>query len=86
MNNLSIQQLIDSGDAWKLEGHVGRRCMAAIENGDAVLGPEPRIDFWGNRVPSRHEVTPGTLGSIEYANRLREERGDEPLSIEEDKS
>ena len=86
MNELSIQQLIDSGTAWLLEGHVGRQCMAAIENGYAVLGPVAHRDYWGNRIPSRTEVVPGTLGSIEYANRLREERGDEPLSIEESQS
>jgi hypothetical protein len=27
------QALIDSGDAWKLEGHVGRTAMALIESG-----------------------------------------------------
>jgi hypothetical protein len=57
--------------------------MAAIENGDAVLGPEGHRDYWGNYVPSRHEVKPGTLGSIEYANRLRAERGDDLLTEED---
>lgn len=80
--DLSVQGLIDTGNAWRLEGSVGRHCMDAIENGDAVLGPVAHVDYWGNRVPSRTDVVPGTLGSIEYANRLREERGDDPLEIE----
>lgn len=78
---MSVQELIDTGMAWTLEGHVGRQCMAAIENGDAVLGPESRRDYWGNRVPARDEVVPGTKGSIEYANRLRAERGLPPLEV-----
>ena len=65
--NFDTQQLIDSGMAWRLEGHVGRECMRAIEQGFAVLGPEAHRDFYGNRVPSRHEVVPGTKGSVEYA-------------------
>lgn len=79
--DLSIQNLIDSGMAWRLEGHVGRQCMAAIDNGDAVLGTEGHTDYWGNYVPARSEVVPGTKGSVEYANRLREERGEEPLDL-----
>lgn len=62
-----VQNLIDSGMAWRLEGHVGRTCMAAIEAGDAVLGEEGHRDYWGNYVPSRYEVKPGTKGSVEYA-------------------
>lgn len=79
--DLSIQNLIDNGMAWRLEGHVGRQCMAAIENGDAVLGVDGHRDYYGNYVPSRTEVEPGTKGSVEYANRLREERGLDPLNL-----
>ena len=71
---LSIQDLIDTGMAWHLEGHIGRQCMAAIENGDAVLGPVGHRDYWGNWVPSRFEVEPGTVGSEAYAARRQEER------------
>ena len=65
--DLDIQDLIDSGMAWRLEGHVGRECMAAIEDGRAILGPVGHTDFYGNYVPSRFEVKPGTKGSVEYA-------------------
>lgn len=66
------QGLINSGMAWKLEGHVGRTAMAMIENGDCMLGEEGHRDYWGNYVPSRHEVQSGTKGSPEFcANRRK---------------
>ena len=77
--DLTIQGLIDSGQAWLLEGSVGRQCMAAIEDGTAILGPTGHRDYWGNYVPGRDEVKPGTKGSVEYANALREQRGEDPL-------
>ena len=62
-----LQALIDSGAAWRLEGSVGRAAMDAIEAGWCVLGDTGHRNYWGNYIPSRHEVEPGTKGSIEYA-------------------
>jgi len=64
---LDLQALIDSGMAWRLEGFVGRSAMDAIEAGACVLGETGHHDYWGNYVPSRYEVIPGTKGSVEYA-------------------
>lgn len=61
-----LQGLINSGMAWKLEGSVGRACMAAIEAGACILGPKGFNDAYGNYVPSRYEVKPGTKGSVVY--------------------
>jgi hypothetical protein len=72
----AYQQAIDSGDAWRLEGHVGRTAMGLIEQGLCVLGEEAHRDFWGNRVPSRFEVEPGSLGSVEYAAQRHAEDGE----------
>ena len=72
VNNL--QELIDSGMAWRLEGSVGRAAMRAIEDGECVLGEVGHKDYWGNYVPSRYEVEAGTKGSLEYAQRIQEER------------
>lgn len=72
VNNL--QELIDSGMAWRLEGSVGRAAMRAIEDGECVLGEIGHKDYWGNYVPSRYEVEAGTKGSMEYAQRMQEER------------
>jgi len=65
---LNAQELIDSGMAWQLEGHVGRQCMALIEDGQCTLGPVGYRDYWGNYVPSKTEVAPGTKGSQEYVD------------------
>ncbi len=60
------QALINSGQAWRLEGSVGRTAMDLIEAGKCTLGPERHKDYWGNTVPSRFDVEPGTKGSIEF--------------------
>lgn len=60
------QSLIDSGEAWRLEGAVGRTAMDLIEDGFCMLGEQGHKDFWGNYVPSRHEVEAGTKGSRQY--------------------
>jgi hypothetical protein len=61
-----LQYLIDRG-VWGLEGSCGRAMMQAINEGVCVLGPPPAWDYWGNRIPSRHEVQSGTKGSVLYA-------------------
>lgn len=75
----ALQRFIGAG-MWSLQGSYGRAMQAAIDTGECVLGPSPAHDYWGNRIPSRHEVKPGTLGSIGYANKLRKQRGDELLT------
>ena len=67
------QRLIDSGAAWRLEGSVGRIAMALIEQGLCMLGETGHRDYWGNYIPSRYEVEPGTKGSPEYCWTDREE-------------
>jgi hypothetical protein len=63
----AYQSLINSGQAWRMEGSVGRTAMSLLESGDCVLGEQGYRDYWGNYVPSRYEVEPGTKGSVEYA-------------------
>ena len=77
--DMSIQGLINSGMAWRLEGAVGREAMRWIEDGYAILGEHGNRDYYGTYVPSRHEVKAGTMGSVRYANRLRRQRDERPL-------
>jgi hypothetical protein len=70
----SYQELINSGIAWKLEGSVGRQAMALIEDGFCTLGEKSFKDYWGNKVPSKHEVQPGSKGSQEYVDAKQKER------------
>lgn len=62
----TYQHLVNTGQAWSLEGHVGRTAMTLIETGELALGPEAVTDYWGNKVPGRNDVEPGTKGSVEY--------------------
>jgi len=70
----SMQELINSGIAWRLEGSVGRRAMELINAGYCMLGKEGHKDYWGNYVPSRYKVKGGTKGSTEYCNKMDEQR------------
>lgn len=65
MDSFKLQALINTGMAWKLEGSVGRAAMAAIKSGQCMLGPTLQHDYWGNTIPARHMVQPGTLGSFQ---------------------
>ncbi len=77
----ALQRMISRG-MWSLQGSMGRAMMNAIESGYCVLGPNSARDYWGSRIPARTDVVDGTFGSIGYANRLREERGDELITEE----
>ena len=70
----ALQDMINTGQAWKMEGSIGRAAMNAIRNGDCILGEEGHYDYYGNYVPSRTEVQAGTKGSVEYARKMMEER------------
>jgi hypothetical protein len=75
---LSIQRAINSG-MWGLQGSYGRTMMDAIKSGRCMLGTKSARDYYGNNIPSRNDVQPGTKGSkdfvidamgIEWANEL----------------
>lgn len=70
-----FQGLIDSGRAWKLQGHYGRRAMQMIEAGYCTLGKQGYYDYYGNYVPGKDEVKPGSIGSVEYQREKSGEKG-----------
>lgn len=62
---LSLQRAINSG-MWSLQGSYGRAMMGAIEAGQCMLGHNRAKDYWGNTIPARTDVQPGTKGSREF--------------------
>ena len=80
--DLDLQELINSGMAWKLEGAVGREAMRALEDGRCMLPEESFYDYYGNEVPARYKLEPGSVGTRElvverygeeYAKELEEQ-------------
>jgi len=63
-----MQNLINSGTAWKLEGSVGREAMSLLDSGACMLPLKGTFDYYGNRIPSRSELKTGTKGT--YKNSL----------------
>jgi hypothetical protein len=59
----AVQNQIDSGMAWKLEGSVGRFASDMLEAGVCMLPLVSRCDYYGNTVPSRHQIKAGSKGS-----------------------
>lgn len=60
-----MQDKINSGMAWKLEGSYGREAMRLLESGACMLPKESSRDYYGNRIPSRDEVAQGSKGSFQ---------------------
>ena len=59
-----LQEKIDSGLAWKLEGSFGRAAMSALEDGSCMLPEEQHKDYYGTIVPSRNDLLNGTKGTL----------------------
>jgi len=68
----ALQEMINTGQAWKMEGSIGRAAMDAIKSGICILGEKGHYDYYGNYVPSRTEVKAGTKGSVEYQQKMME--------------
>lgn len=64
-----MQSLIDSGQAWRMEGSCGRAAMSMLEQGACFLPETAHSDYWGNRVPSRNDLKEGTRGTLSNAAR-----------------
>ena len=62
---LVVQRVINNG-MWSLQGSYGRTMMDAIKAGYCMLGTEAARDYYGNGIPSRNDVQPGTKGSYDF--------------------
>lgn len=61
----TLQLFIDTGDAWKTEGHIGRSAMCALTSGACFLPDKGHFDAYGNFVPARSNLKAGTTGTLE---------------------
>lgn len=80
----AMQNMIDSGTAWTLEGSVGREAMALLESGACMLPKVIRIDYYGNRVPSRDVLKPGTKGTFKNAQEFWRKVEEGTIVIDDD--
>jgi hypothetical protein len=64
-----MQNLINSGAVWSMEGSMGREAMYLLESGACMLPKTVYRDYYGNRIPSRDELKAGTKGT--YQNSVR---------------
>ena len=62
----AMQARINDGSIWMLEGSAGRAAMGLIESGVCAVGIEAHRDYWGNRVPARYMLEPGSFGTVEF--------------------
>ena len=67
-----MQKLINDGSAWKLEGSFGRQAMALLESGACMLPKSFKVDYYGNRIPSRDVLKAGTKGTYQNSKRFWE--------------
>lgn len=60
-----IQNMINSGQAWHMEGSVGRCAADNLESGACMLPKERHTDYYGSTVPSRDDLQEGTKGTLQ---------------------
>jgi hypothetical protein len=62
----ALQRQINNGTVWLMQGFCGRAAMDAIENGSCLCGITANPDAYGNMVPGRNDLQPGTKGTYEF--------------------
>ena len=82
----SMQDMINSGQAWQMEGSIGRAAMDLLESGACMLPLTPHRDAYANRIPSRDILQAGSTGTLENSVRFweRVETGEIELDMDED--
>lgn len=62
----AVQRRINDGSIWSFEGSVAREAMNLIKSGYCMLPKQAHRDYYGNRVPSRDDLKPGTFGTYSF--------------------
>lgn len=64
-----MQEMIDNGQVWHMEGSMGRAASHLLTVGICMLPKQRHRDYWGNIIPSRDDLKPYSKGT--YGNALR---------------
>lgn len=78
-----MQDKIDSGLAWKLEGSFGREASRLLESGACMLPKSRKADYYGSVVPSRDDLKAGTKGTYQNCKKFWEGVEDGSIEIDE---
>ena len=78
-----MQELINTGTAWKLEGSVGREASSLLDSGACMLLKSAKFDYYGNRVPSRDDLEKGTKGTFTNSQNFWQGVEDGDIEIDE---
>jgi hypothetical protein len=60
---LAMQRRINDGTIWQFEGSAGREAMRLLEDGYCMLPKVARRDYYGNTIPARTMLKPGSKGT-----------------------
>ena len=69
---IAMQRRINDGSIWLFEGSAGRAAMELLDAGVCLLPKTRTRDYWGNTIPARTDLKPGTKGTWQ---RVVETRG-----------
>ena len=58
-----IQDMINDGSAWHMEGSVGRYAMRTLESGATLLPKKAFLNYYGGQIPSRDMLKNGSTGT-----------------------
>ena len=78
-----IQDKINTGIVWQMEGSQGREAMALLESGACMLPLVKRYDAYNNTVPSRDLVKKGSKGSYKNSQDFWQLVEDGKIEIDE---
>jgi ABC-type cobalamin transport system ATPase subunit len=59
-----MQNMINSGRVWHMEGSMGRSAASLLEEGACMLPRKRYNDAYGNRIPARQDLKRGTKGTF----------------------
>lgn len=69
-----MQNMIDTGMVWHMEGAMGREAMHLLEIGACFLPNKPRRGAYGQSIPSRTMLKNGSAGTLTNTKQFYNEK------------